>query len=105
LLRGVSFWLGPVPIGSYRLQYRAGHGEWQTLEQVSDNDQLFIKHDEFELALADTVRLATVDVRILPHVARQQRCLCSLPTEWLCYIIWCSVSSYTRSRCGLKATM
>jgi hypothetical protein len=62
LLRGVSCTLGPVPISNYRLHYRVGHGAWQELSPpVTENVQLSLLHDDFELVLADSVRLSTVD--------------------------------------------
>ena len=61
ILRAIYLWIAPAPIGSYRLQYRVGYGDWQTLENIEANEELAIVHDDFELVLADAIRLETID--------------------------------------------
>jgi hypothetical protein len=61
MLRAISFWLAPVPISSYKIECRVGYGEWQEIATVEDNDQLEGLHDQFELVLADTVRMVAYE--------------------------------------------
>lgn len=40
LIRAVSFWLSPVPISSYRIECRVGHGKWQVRSPTSQSVRL-----------------------------------------------------------------
>jgi hypothetical protein len=61
MIRAFSFWLAPVPVSSYKLESRVGHGDWQEIVAVEDNESLEGLHDQFDLVLADAVRMRAYD--------------------------------------------
>jgi hypothetical protein len=59
LVHAVAFFMAPVPIESYRVQYCLGSGEWEDLAASDHNDALEVTIDDSDLVMADRIRLVT----------------------------------------------